>query len=87
MTPPTPPEASCHARCGQGKHQFAFTGGRPPHGSTLASKTQKVVEEILALLFKPGFHPATLRGAVSALRAVHLYQTWNVAAFGAWQKR
>ena len=37
-----------------------------------AEKTQKVAEEVLLLLFKSGYRPTTLRGAVSALKAVRL---------------
>ena len=42
------------------------------YGPTPAKETQRVAEEVLLLLFKSGYRPATLRGAVSAVKAVHL---------------
>ena len=40
------------------------------HGSAPAGDTQSLAESILLLLFRSGYQPATLRGAVSALHAV-----------------
>ena len=40
------------------------------HGSAPAGDTQNLAESILLLLFRSGYRPATLRGAVSALHAV-----------------
>ena len=40
------------------------------HGSAPAGDTQSLAESILLLLFRSGYRPATLRGAVSALHAV-----------------
>ena len=47
--------------------RFAFF-----HNKTPAEDTQRLAEEILLLLFRSGYRPATLRGCVSALHAVWL---------------
>ena len=41
------------------------------HGTITSKETQKVAQDVLILLFKSGYRPTTLRGAVLALRAVH----------------
>ena len=47
--------------------RFAFF-----HNKTPAEDTQRLAEEVLLLLFRSGYRPATLRGCVSALHDVWL---------------
>ena len=54
-------------KCGSHLRRFGFF-----YRPTPAEETQKVVGEDLLLLFKFGYRPATLRGAVSDLKAVRL---------------
>ena len=45
-------------------------------GSTTWDEAKRVVELVLLGMFKQGFHRATLRGCVSAIKACSLLTTW-----------